>query len=150
MKWFVVRTSPKAEFKAQNYYNKLGVSSYLATIESVSSKKKRYEKVVLPSYIFTRLEKLDYKLINSNPFTRDVLKMHGKPAEISEDEINLMRKHLTSSYLNCDFKSVEIGQMYTLPHGVFSGQKGEIISIDSNKIRLLMQSLGMVITITLN
>lgn len=149
MNWFVVRTKPKHEFKAQDYFKSLMVQTYIATTPMLKSNKYKIPKVVLPSYIFTRLEKLDYNLINCNPFTRDVLKISGKPALISDKEIQVMQKHLTSSYDGNDFYNVTVGDLYSIPHGMFSGQTGEVVQKTKNKISLLLKSLGVVITISL-
>ena len=149
MKWFVVRTKPKNEFRAQNFYSDLQVQTYLATTPVLNRYKIAAPKIVLPSYLFTRLTKLDYGLINSNPYTRDVLKVGEKPAEVSDKEIRLMQKHLSSNFQADDLSSVTSGDIYSIPHGMFSGQTGEIVKKNKNKISLLLHSLSMVITIDL-
>lgn len=150
MTWFVVRTKPKNEFKAQQYYNNMSIETYLAasTVKTQSGSTKK--KVHLSSYLFTKLPKLDYGIINSNPFTRDVLKIAGKVVEISDNEIDVMQKHLSSNYNANDFNSVEVGNLYKIPHGSFSGFTGEIVQKTNNKIRLLLLSLGVIITLTIS
>ena len=150
MSWFVVRTKPKKEFKAQEYYTNMSIETYLAatTIKTQSGTTKK--KILLPSYLFTKLPKLDYGIINTNPYTADVLKLAGKIAEISENEIDVMQKHLSSNYNANDFNSVEVGDLYKIPHGSFSGFTGEIVQKTNNKIQLLLPSLGVIITLTIN
>jgi transcriptional antiterminator RfaH len=150
MSWFVVRTKPKNEFKAQEYYNNMSIETYLAatTIKTQSGSTKK--KIFLPSYLFTKLPKLDYGIVNSNPFTRDVLKIAGRVAEISQNEIDVMQKHLSSNYNAKDFSSVEVGDLCEIPHGAFSGLTGEIVQKTNNKIRLLLLSLGVMITLKIS
>ena len=150
MSWFVVRTKPKSELKAQDYYNKMSIQTYLAESTIKTSKGISKKKILLPSYLFTKLPRLDYGIINTNPYTRDVLKIAGRVAEISEKEIEVMQKHLSSNYNANDFNSVEVGNLYKIPHGSFIGFTGEIVQKTNNKIRLLLLSLGVIITLTIS
>ena len=150
MSWFVVRTKPKSELKAQDYYNKMSIQTYLAESTIKTPKGISKKKILLPSYLFTKLPRLDYGIINTNPYTRDVLKIAGRVAEISEKEIEVMQKHLSSNYNAKDFFSVEVGDLYKIPHGAFSGFTGEIVQKTNNKIRLLLLSLGVIITLTIS
>ena len=150
MSWFVVRTKPKKEFKAQEYYTNMSIETYLATTTIKTQSGVPKKKILLPSYLFTKLPKLDYGIINNNPYTGDVLKIAGKIAEISENEIDVMQKHLSSNYNAKDFSKVEVGDLCKIPHGAFSGFTGEIVQKTNNKIRLLLHSLGVIITLTIN
>ena len=73
----------------------------------------------------------------------------GKPAVVREKEIELMKK-----YLNGEFQSVALtnftkGQLHKISDGVFAGKIGKIIEIQKNKIKLQLESLGMIVTLKL-
>ena len=57
-------------------------------------------------------------------------------------------------YLSCEFQSVSLtcftkGQLHQISEGVFAGKIGRIIEIQKNKIKLQIESLGMIVSLKL-
>ena len=150
MQWYVVRTKPKKEFLACRFFDKMNIESYVVSSKILNKNKKTLQKILLPSYIFTRLQKLEYSTINQNPYTGSVLTYLGQPAMVTNQEIIAMRNHIESIYTSEDFSNKAVGSIVSIDHGSFTGQKGEIISRTNNKISIRLFSIGMVITISLN
>ena len=49
----------------------------------------------ISGYVFFELSKINYDLVNINPFTKNIVKgINGLPAVITEKEINTLKKHL--------------------------------------------------------
>jgi transcriptional antiterminator RfaH len=73
----------------------------------------------------------------------------GKPATVRESEIELMREYLNGIYQSISITKFTRGQLYKISEGVFSGRIGKVIETQKNKIKLELQSLGMIVTLRL-
>ena len=73
----------------------------------------------------------------------------GKPATVRESEIELMREYLNGIYQSISITKFTRGQLYKISEGVFSGRIGKIIETQKNKIKLELQSLGIIVTLRL-
>ena len=98
MSWFAAKTKHRSEFKALNFFNSIGINSYVPSYQTKRIWSDRIKKVTVPAingYIFFELQKLDFNLINVNPFTKNIVKKaNGSPAIIKENEIAIMKRHL--------------------------------------------------------
>ena len=97
MCWFVAKTKHKGEFKALNFFNSIGINSYVPSYQTKRVWSDRIKKVTVPAisgYVFFELEKINFELINTNPFTRNIVRtIDGGPAIIKESEIATIKKH---------------------------------------------------------
>ena len=73
----------------------------------------------------------------------------GKPATVRESEIELMREYLNGIYQSISITKFTRGQLYKISEGVFSGRIGKVIETQKNKIKLELQSLGIIVTLRL-
>ena len=71
----------------------------------------------------------------------------GKPAVVPDNEINLMQDYLEGIYSDIKFTILSVGQTYTITQGPFSGIKGRVVETDKTKVKLVLASLGMSITL---
>ena len=86
MCWFAAKTKSRAEFKALEFFNSIGVSSYVPYYKTKRVWSDRVKSVIVPAirgYVFFELNKLDYNVLNINPFTKNIVRnVSGKPAII--------------------------------------------------------------------
>ena len=97
MNWFVAYAKTKNEFKALDFFKKIGVNAYVPSYIEKRELSDRVKKTLVPAisgYIFFELNKLDYILVNSNPYLRNVLKRHGKAVTIDSKEIKTLKEAL--------------------------------------------------------
>jgi len=139
MSWFVAYTRPRAEFKAQNFYSKMGIVSYVPAFSEERQWSDRLKKIKRPAisgYVFIKLDKLGYELINSNPFTGTLVKSDGVVVEIQNKEIDVLKNALDKGLVTkADFAC---GDLVYIHNGPLKNKKGMVELIEKNTIVLLL------------
>ena len=146
MSWFAAKTKHRGEFKALNFFNSIGINSYVPSYQTKRIWSDRVKKVTVPAingYIFFELPKLDFTLININPFTKNIVKKaNGSPAIIKENEIATMKRHLSGESLKSK-KSLFDGQNIKICSGPFVFKKGTVNKVGDNKVVVNLESLNI-------
>ena len=148
--WFVLYTKPKQELRIVDELSKIGIYSYCPTVKMIkqySDRKKKIERPLIPSYIMVYIEESKRKSVFSIPGIVRYLFWLGKPAIVHENEINIMKKHLEGVYSNISISKLNIGQLFKIPEGPLAGNKGKIVEIKRNKVKLELASLGMTVVL---
>jgi len=142
MSWFVAYTRSRAEFKAQDFYSKIGIVSYVPAFleeRQWSDRLKKVKRPAISGYVFIKLDKLAYELINSNPFTRSIVKNDGVAVEIQNKEIDVLKNTLDKGLVTkADFAC---GDFVYIQNGPFKNKKGMVELIEKNTIVLLLNKL---------
>ena len=146
MSWFAAKTKHRSEFKALNYFNSIGINSYVPSFQTKRVWSDRIKKVTVPAingYVFFEMTKLDFSLININPFTKNIVKKsNGAPAIINEIEIAIMKKHLDGGSTKSE-ESFYDGQNIKICSGPFLFKKGTVNKIRDRKIIVNLESLNI-------
>ena len=146
MSWFAAKTKFKGEFKALDFFKSIGVKSYVPSYKTKRIWSERIKKVTVPAisgYIFFELAKINYDLVNINPFTKNIVKgLNGLPAIITEKEINTLKKHLQGGDLMCGGDLFE-GQKIKIGSGPFIYKKGTINKIGCNKVVINIEAINI-------
>ena len=151
-KWFVLYTKANQEIKVTEQLNKIGISCYCPTvtiIKQYSDRKKKVLKPLIPSYVFVFIEEGRRNDVFSVFGIVRYMFWLGKPATVRESEIELMREYLNGRYQSISITKFTRGQLYKISEGVFSGRIGKVIETQKNKIKLELQSLGIIVTLRL-
>lgn len=151
-KWFVLCTKPNQEIKVAEQLNEMGITCYCPTarvIKQYSDRKKKILKPLMPSYVLVFLEEHDRNGVFSVFGVVRYLFWLGKPSTIREREVNLMKQYLNGVYTSVSLTSFTKGQVYKISEGVLAGKSGEIIEAQKNKIKIELESLGMIVTLKL-
>ena len=156
MGWFAAKTKQKGEFKALNFFISMGINSYVpsyATKRVWSDRIKKVEVPAISGYVFFELAKLDFNLININPFTKNIVKdIGGAPAVIKNEEITTLKNYFSGKFSETN-DSLFQGQRIKVSSGPFMYKKGTIdklscskviISIDSININLILSKSSVV------
>ena len=142
MSWFVAYTKPRAEFKAKDFYSKTGIVSYVPAFSEErqwSDRLKIVKRPAISGYVFIKLAKLEYNLINSNPFTRNLVKNNGIAVEIENKEIDVLKSALEKGLTTkADFAC---GDLVYIQNGPFKNNKGLVELIEKNTIVLLLNKV---------
>ena len=151
MKWFVLYTRPNHEIKVAEGINALGINAYCPSymqIKQYSDRKKKIKKPLLPSYVLVQLEDQDRpKVFDIRGVVRYLFWL-GKPAEVREEEIRLLKRNLKGNYDDVLISKLTKGKEYTIPSGPLKGQTGTVLDIVKNRLRLELPSLGLFVTLT--
>ena len=146
MSWFAAKTKFKGEFKALDFFKSIGVKSYVPSYKTKRIWSDRIKKVTVPAisgYVFFELSKINYDLVNVNPFTKNIVKgLNGLPAIITEKEINTLKKHLQGGDLMCGGNLFE-GQKIRIDSGPFIYKKGTINKIGCNKVVINIEAINI-------
>jgi transcriptional antiterminator RfaH len=151
-KWFVLYTKVNQEIKVTEQLNKIGVSCYCPTvtiIKQYSDRKKKVLKPLIPSYVFVFIEEGRRNDVFSVFGVVRYMFWLGKPAVVREKEVELMKKYLNGEFQSVSLTNFTKGQLHKISEGVFAGKIGRVIEIQKNKIKLQLESLGMIVTLRL-
>ncbi len=146
MCWFAAKTKKRAEFKALEFFNSIGVNSYVPSYKTKRVWSDRIKKVIVPAisgYVFFELNKLDYKTLNINPFTKNIVRnISGKPAIIKDSEIKTLKDLLSGNYIDSvnEFKP---GQKIKIKSGPFIFKQGIINKTSYNKVIINLESINI-------
>ena len=146
MNWFAAKTKQKGEFKALNFFNSIGINSYVPSYVTKRVWSDRIKKVTVPAisgYVFFELPKIDFGLINLNPFTKNVVRdIEGKPAIIKNEEITSLRDYFDGKLIASDVNLVK-GQRVKINKGPFIFKKGTINKMSYNKVIISIESMNI-------
>ena len=151
-KWFVLYTKPNQEIKVVEQLNEMGITCYCPTakiIKQYSDRKKKILKPLMPSYVLVFIEEHNRNNVFLVFGVVRYLFWLGKPAMIRESEIDLMKQYLNGVYTSVSLRKFTKGQVCKISEGVFAGRSGEIIEAQKNKIKIELESLGMIVTLKL-
>jgi len=146
MCWFAAKTKPKGEFKAMNFFNSIGIDSYVPSYRTKKIWSDRVKKVTVPAisgYVFFELTKINFELINLNPYTKCVVRgIDGAPAVIRENEIATLKKHLNGGHINTEIKFYK-GQNIKVCSGPFMLKKGIVNKVSDSKVMINIESINI-------
>ena len=127
MKWFAIKTKTKNEFKARDFFSSFDIESYVP---------------------FFKLDKLDYNLINLNPYTKSIVKdTAGMPAVITENEISVLKNYLNGTVDDDGFFSCNIGEKVKIISGPMIYKSGVVEKINNKTVTITLKSLNIKIVI---
>lgn len=141
MCWFAAYTKPRREFKASDYFAKCSVNSYVPEhleLRQWSDRIKKTRTPAISGYVFFELESLDYDILNSNPFTRNIVKSLGAPVKIKDEEIKFLKQALKAHSLGAKF---QYGDSVKVENGPFKNKLGRVDDVSENYITVLLNSI---------
>jgi transcription antitermination factor NusG len=150
MKWFVLYTKHNFELRVAEGIIAIGIQAYCPTftqIKQYSDRKKKVQKPLLPSYVLVQLSEQDRPKVFAIPGVVRYLFWLGKPAVVREEEIELLRNNLKGVFDDVKISKLSIGKEYTIPSGPLKGQKGTVLDVLKNTLRLELPSLGLFVTL---
>lgn len=150
MNWFVLYTKPNFELKVANGLNALGIHAYCPVVHQLkeySDRKKKVIRPILPSYVLVKLEEKNRNKVFEVSGVVCYVYWLGRPAIVREEEIELMKNSLNGVYNNIILTKLNIGSAVTLSKGPFKGQKGKVVQLYRNRLKLELPSLGVSVTL---
>lgn len=151
MKWFVIYTKPNFEIKVTNAINSMGIEAYCPVyhqIKQYSDRKKKIIKPLIPSYIFLKIPEENRNKVFTIPGVVRYLFWLGRPAQVMEKEIELLKGNLNDNYDEVLISQLTKGKEFTIPSGPLKGRTGMVLDVLKNKLRLELPGLGLLVTLT--
>ena len=148
--WFALYTKANFEKKVVESLLAKNIEAYCPTYKTIkqySDSKKKIHKVLLPNYVFIKINSLEReRVFNVDGVLRYVYWL-GKPAEIRPFEINQMKNYLNQFYDDLSLDRIKPNTNYKINSGPFSGITGSVVDVDKKNIKLKLESLGVIITL---
>ena len=72
-----------------------------------------------------------------------------KGTHVREKEVELMKQYLNGEFQSVSLTNFTKGQLHKISEGIFKGKIGRVLEIQKNKIKLQLESLGMIVTLKL-
>ncbi len=146
MSWFAAKTKRRGEFRALSFFNSIGVNAYVPSYQTKRYWSDRIKKVTVPAmtgYIFFELSKINFEIVNMNPFTKNIIRdINGQPAIIKEKEIATLKRYLSGAPINNEI-NLNQGQKIKVNSGPFIYKKGVISKINCNKVIICIESINI-------
>ena len=153
MNWFAIKTRPKCELKARDFFSSFNIESYAPYYKTKRVWSDRIKKVkvsALPGYVFFRTSKLNYSLINLNPYTKNIVRnTSGGPAVITNNEISVLKNHFNGD-LNIHKLSFKIGEKVKVNSGPMIFKNGVIEKVTNKNVTLILKSLNVKFVLSKN
>ncbi len=150
MPWYVLITKPKSEKKVTERLKKLGITAFLPT--KVEHKKwsdriKKVESPLLPSTVFVQTSNTDRNNVFNVPGVVRYLFWLGKPAEVTEEEIETLKEVCTDSVQLESVEALKKGDEIEVNNLGSTPQKGVVKKVSGNTCWITLKRLGYVIKI---
>ena len=151
MKWFAIKTKAKNEFKARDFFSSNGIESYVPFFKTKRVWSDRIKKIkcpAMPGYAFFKLNKIDYSLINLNPYTKNIVRnTAGLPALITEEEISVLKNYLNGTGTNDRFFNYDIGEKVKIISGPMVYKSGVVEQTNNKTATITLKSLNIKLVI---
>jgi transcriptional antiterminator RfaH len=156
-KWLVVYTAPRSEKAVSKYLNDRGIEVYLPLqrrLKQWSDRKKWIDEVIFPSYVFVKVDPSCYYDVLNSPKVIRYIYFNGKAAEISEREIESIRKLCSGDdHLEIITERILVGERVRISGGTLAGIEGELVEYRGAKrvmIRVEQLEYSLIIEVPLN
>ena len=144
--WYIVYTRPRLEKKVASHLTKRKIENFLPinSKKFVSSKKTKYlQEPLFESYVFVRTTESEWARVRSVEGVVNFVYWKGKPANMSDDEIEIMRE-FTSNHTNIRIEKIQVNERSH--ESVFEGSKflrsGTLLSIKNTFAKANLPSIG--------
>ncbi|MEY3208930.1 MAG: hypothetical protein RL064_961 [Bacteroidota bacterium] len=153
--WNVLYTRSRCEKKVAALLSKRGIENFCPLNRVVRKWSDRHKLVFEPlfsSYVFVRPNLEDVFRITQ--ITNDIVNFVywlGKPAIVKESEINNIKAFLNAySNVKLEKNDIRVSDNVRIISGPLMNRQGSVTSINSNKVRLAIPSLGYLMTAETN
>ena len=150
MNWCVIRAKTKKERFARDYSD-LDLEAYVpayTTKKAWSDRIKKTKIPAIPLYLFFRLKKIVFDLVNLNACTTNVVRASsGNPAVSHHSEIDCLRKYLSGAgEKNKTFLNVD--DVVLIGSGCFCSERGILEKFIQKSALVLLKSLNIKLVIS--
>lgn len=146
MEWFALYTKPRNEKKVAENLAALGIEVYcplVTTIKQWSDRKKKVESPLIPSYVFVKIEEANRKDVFQVAGVVQYVFWLGKPAKIQPHEIEALKTQLAAPVVKITIETWTPNAQIQINEGPFKNQMAVVEKVSTNKVTLILKSLGI-------
>ena len=153
--WFALYTKARAEKKVYEELRQKGLEVYLPLrreLRQWSDRKKWVEMPIINSYIFVRIQMVDYRCVFDSKGIVSYVSHKGKAVVIPDHEIEAMRRTVNSNLsFNVEASTIKKGQTITIASGPLKGVTGKVIEVQgTRKLYLRISHIGYTLVVNLD
>ncbi len=152
MPWFVLKTKPNSEKKVATQLQEIQMEAFCPTrteIRQWSDRKKKIQVPLLPSMILVNCEETERNKVFSVPLVNNYLFWLGKPAIVTNDEIEALRSFENEEYRRCDLEAIKHGEKVDLSSIGLKHQKGVVKYVSGDQCWVVLDNLGYIVKLQL-
>lgn len=144
--WMVVYTRSKWEKKSFQLLTEQGINCFCPLVKTKKRWADRNKMVEIPlfaSYIFVEVNQYQIAPVQQTPGVVSFIHYCGKPATISETEINRI-KQIVDTYTDVEtvsMQTLQIGDKVMINNGPLVDCDGEVIQIRGKSVVMLIKNL---------
>ena len=146
MEWFALYTKSRNEKRVAENLAALGIEAYcplVTTIKQWSDRKKKVESPLIPSYVFVKIEEANRKDVFQVAGVVQYVFWLGKPAKIKPQEIEALKTQLATPVVKVDIETWTPNAQIQINEGPFKNQMAVVDKVSTNKVTLIIKSLGI-------
>ncbi len=146
MEWFALYTKPRNEKKVAENLAAIGIEVYcpiVTTLKQWSDRKKKVESPLIPSYVFVKIEEANRKDVFQVAGVVQYVFWLGKPAIIKSQEIEALKTQLATPVVKVDIETWTTNAQIQINEGPFKNQMAVVDKVSTNKVTLIIKSLGI-------
>ena len=150
MPWFVIYTKSRNEKKVAELLQKNGVEVFCPLVKlkkNWSDRTKIVETPLFNSYVFVNLSEKDRNVVFNVPGVIRYLFWLKKPAIVKDSEIESLKAVLNETIDSFTIENYQIGDTVKISEGVFKGLDGVIEKQSNNKFHVILENVGIKITL---
>jgi transcription antitermination factor NusG len=150
MPWFVIYTKSRKEKKVAELLQKNGVEVFCPLVKlkkNWSDRKKIVETPLFNSYVFVNLSDKDRNVVFNVPGVIRYLFWLKKPAIVKDSEIENLKNILHETIDSFTIENYQVGETIKISGGVFKGLDGVIEKQSNNKLHVILENVGIKITL---
>jgi transcriptional antiterminator RfaH len=150
MPWFVIYTKSRNEKKVAELLQKNGVETFCPLVKlkkNWSDRKKIVETPLFNSYVFVNLSEKDRNVVFNVPGVIRFVFWLNKPAVVRDCEIESLKAMLSETMDSFSIENYQIGDTIKISEGAFKGVEGVIEKQTNTKLHLILENVGIKITL---
>ncbi|MEH6307445.1 UpxY family transcription antiterminator [Olivibacter sp. CPCC 100613] len=146
--WIAIYTRPKWEKKVNQFLQQQGIAAFCPLIKTKrqwADRKKIVEIPLFSSYVFAEVNQLEQYQVEQAAGVVGVVYHCGKPATITENEINRIKTLLRENYEDLEsisFDHVSPGDRIKVKAGVLSDWQGEVIMVKGKSVVMVLEQFN--------
>jgi transcriptional antiterminator RfaH len=152
--WHIIYTKSRCEKKVVEELHYQGIEAYCPIqthVNQWTDRKVKIGKPLFGSYSFVKVSESIYKKVLQVPGVVRYIYWCGKPAKISEFEIESIKKILNEfDHTLIEVLPLSLNDKVLIKSGPFQNYKAEVLKINGNRIELIIESIGLKISIKQN
>ena len=156
MYWYVIRTKPHQEYRAEFHLRQVSVETFLPLLKHPKRIRRQDKTIVeplFPQYLFARFDMNDrYRAVNFASGVLNIVEFGTKPAEVGESVVEGIRARLVDGNVIPETEHFQQGQIVHVKAGPLAGLEAVFIRglTKQHRVLLLMKALAFQANLTID